>query len=523
MSEATKSPTAHHVDGSSGMDHFSLVLALLIPALIAAHPLANNDLPMHLAVGNWILENGQVPNVDPFSATGHGGLWVAHEWLAATLFKSVESLGHPNFLIALAVLLSASLGGLLELIQRSFGVPALWRLLLLVPVWLAVGRRLMLRPHILALNLVLGVWWITRLGRRSPRWLWGLIPLMALWANVHGSFLLGIAYIVGDLCIFSRGHAMPQKQRFMVAGGCLLATLINPHGLTLYLFPFQLALDPVFTAGVFEWLPPWTAPGFLKTPAAISGLLLVGMTVLGCVLQGWGNENSGLRSLLKKPGFALSLLAGLTAILLASRQLRHLALASLLMTPVIGVLWSNLNWRVSPLVQKAVPILPVSLALLLGFQGYPAGIDARGQWQWRSIGTGWSNQTPVIPLNALANQWEVQGTLFCEYEFGGFASYLSVGRLKPTMDSRNTVYTPEFFLDHAAALQGQSPETLNSLLNDAAAVLIHPGKPGRRSLGLRLQKSPDWALISRGDQAHLWVKRSAVPEKFRGSLPGQPR
>ena len=519
MAEKEKHSGVLSTGDSRLLNRFSLALALLIPALIAAHPLANNDLPMHLAVGHWILENGQVPNADPFSATGHGGPWVAHEWLAATLFKSVELLGHPNFLIALAVLLSATLGGLLELIQRSFGVPAFWRLLLLVPVWLAVGRRLMLRPHLLALNLVLLVWWITRHGRQSSRWLWTLIPVMTLWANLHGSFLLGIAYIVGDLCIFSRGHALPQKQRFLVAGGCLLATLINPHGLALYLFPFQLALDPVFTAGVFEWLPPWTAPGFMTTPAAISGIVLISLAVLGSVLHGWGTENSGLRGLLKRPGFALSLLAAVTATLLASRQLRHLALAALLWTPLIGVLWSSLHWRISPLLQRAALSFPVALVLLLGFQGYPAGVDAQGQWRWRSIGSGWSPQTPVIPLDALANQWEVQGTLLCEYEFGGFASYLSGGKLKPTMDSRNTVYTPEYFLDHSAALRGESPETLNRLLATSSAVLIHPQKPGRNEITRLLTRSKAWALISQSPQAQLWVRRSAVPEKFRDSLP----
>ena len=519
MAEKEKNSGTLPAGDSRLLARFSLALALLIPALIAAHPLANNDLPMHLAVGNWIFENGQIPNIDPFSATGHGGPWVAHEWLAATLFKSVESLGHPNFLITLAVLLSASLGGLLELIQRSFGVPAFWRLLLLVPVWLAVGRRLMLRPHLLALNLVLLVWWITRNGRQSPRWLWVLIPVMTLWANMHGSFLLGIAYIIGDLCIFSQGHTLPRKQRFMIAGGSVLATLINPHGAALYLFPFQLALDPVFTAGVFEWLPPWTAPGFMTTPAAISGIGLFSLAVLGSALQGWGSENSGLRGLLKRPGFALSLLAALTATFLASRQLRHLALASLLWAPVIGVLWATLKWRISPSLQKAALAFPIALVLLLGFQGYPAGIDAQGQWRWRSIGSGWSPQTPVIPIDTLVNQWEVSGVLLCEYEFGGFASYISGGKLRPTMDSRNTVYTPEFFLAHESALRGENEELRKTLTEKASAILVHPGKPGRRSLELILKRSPEWALISWSDSANLWVNRAAVPAKYRSVLP----
>ena len=257
----------------------------------------------------------------------------------------------------------------------------------------------------------------------------------------------------------------------------------------------------------------------MTTPAAISGIVLLSLAVLGSAMQGWGTENSGLRGLLKRPGFALSLLAAVTATFLASRQLRHLALASLLWAPLIGVLWATLNSKISPLLQKAALVFPVALILLLGFQGYPAGIDTQGQWRWRSIGSGWSPQTPVIPIDTLVNQWEVSGVLLCEYEFGGFASYISEGRLQPTMESRNTVYTPEFFLAHEAALRGENTGLRKSLTDKAAAILIHPGKPGRRSLEMILKRSPEWALISWSDSVNLWVKRSAVPDKYRSVLP----
>ncbi len=501
--------------------HFSLIMAMLIPALIAAHPLANNDLPMHLAVGDWILQNGKIPISDPFSATGHGGSWVAHEWLAATLFKWVEQWGHPNYLIAFAVLLSAKLGALMELIQRSFGIPAFWRIILLVPLWLAVGRRLMLRPHLLALNAVLFVWWLTRIGRHSPKWLWALIPTMVFWANIHGSFILGLAFIIGDLCIFPAGHSALPKKRIGIAFLCVLSTLVNPHGLSLYLFPFQLALDPVFTSGVFEWMSPWTAPGFLHTPAALCGLALILLAAVGWAIQSFGSSGSGIKTILRKPGFVMALIAALTATGMATLQLRHIALASLLLTPVIGVLWADLRWKISPRMQSLACGVPLVMILILCTWGYPAGVDARGHWLWRSIGGGWSTQTPVIPLKALVQHWEVEGTILCEYEFGGFASYISGGKLRPTMDSRNTVYTPEFFLAHQSALRGDAGDTLQRLIEASAVVLIYPEKPGRNNLEGGLEKSGLWALISIGPQANMWVRRSAVPEKHRSSLPAR--
>ena len=120
---------------------------------------------------------------------------------------------------------------------------------------------------------------------------------------------------------------------------------------------------------------PWTAPGFMTTPAAIGGIGLFSLAVLGSALQGWGSENSGLRGLLKRPGFALSLLAALTATFLASRQLRHLALASLLWAPVIGAFGYS-EMEISPLSRRQH-----WHSRLLSFYSsgsrLPAGIDAR--------------------------------------------------------------------------------------------------------------------------------------------------
>jgi len=87
------------------------------------------------------------------------------------------------------------------------------------------------------------------------------------------------------------------------------------------------------------------------------------------------------------------------------------------------------------------------------------------------------------------------------------------------MDSRNTVYTPEFFLAHESALRGENEELRKTLTEKASAILVHPGKPGRRSLELILKRSPEWALISWSDSANLWVNRAAVPAKYRSVLP----
>jgi hypothetical protein len=48
-------------------------------------PLADPDLPMHLAVGRWIFEHGEVPTTEPFAWTRPGAPYFAYSWLVQTV------------------------------------------------------------------------------------------------------------------------------------------------------------------------------------------------------------------------------------------------------------------------------------------------------------------------------------------------------------------------------------------------------------------------------------------------------
>ncbi|MEM7262386.1 MAG: hypothetical protein AAF488_10390, partial [Planctomycetota bacterium] len=86
------------------------VLLLALPAAaLGYHPLANNDLPLHLAIGEWVVEHG-IPATDPFSFTARGADWVPHEWLAGVLFHAVELSGGAGGLVALAIFLAGLCG-----------------------------------------------------------------------------------------------------------------------------------------------------------------------------------------------------------------------------------------------------------------------------------------------------------------------------------------------------------------------------------------------------------------------------
>ena len=492
-------------------DRWVTFLAMVLPAVIACHALANNDLPMHLAIGDWIIEQGKIPTTDPFSANGQGGRWIAHEWLAALIFSTVYSLGGANGLVTLAVALAALLGWLQEKIAKLLGIPAIARIALLVPLWLVAGRRLMLRPHLLGLCCVLALYFVTLIGRERPRRLWLAVPLMVLWANIHSSFILGIVFLIFDLLIWPDGHRATWVQRMAILSSSIGATFFQPHGIDLFLFPFQLGLDPVFTGQVLEWVSPLAhsigGSLFRATPSFWIGMPLLALTLIAVIRQGFvALEGQVPRA---------ARLATVVAIAMALLQQRHFALAALLSSMVLGV-WITpycLRWPETMRqvrLRAATPIIAV-LAMLLAY-GYPATITGP-EIQWRKIGSGWSTRMPRLPVTQLANEWQISGDVLCEYEYGSVVVHASAGRLRPTMDSRNTVYGAERFKAHDAVLSGRDLPQLERWLARVDAVMIRtPLQDATRSiLTRRLDEDTEWLAMHIDPYCRMWLKKQAAP------------
>ena len=59
------------------------LLAIVVAGAMA--PLADPDLPMHLAVGRWIIEHRAVPTTEPFAWTRSGDPYFAYSWLVQSL------------------------------------------------------------------------------------------------------------------------------------------------------------------------------------------------------------------------------------------------------------------------------------------------------------------------------------------------------------------------------------------------------------------------------------------------------
>src|SRR5262245_41249469 len=164
----------------------------------------DSDVGWHVRNGEAILTTRAVPSVDSFSYTREGEPWFSWEWLSDVILAAAHQLaGLPGvaFLAALTIAVSAWGATRLSLFLGGnlFFTAASTVLLLGVTSihWLA-------RPHIFSWGLALLFVTVAEVERRKrSRMLYALPLLACVWANLHGSFLMG----PGILMIYAIGEA----------------------------------------------------------------------------------------------------------------------------------------------------------------------------------------------------------------------------------------------------------------------------------------------------------------------------
>src|SRR5262245_12068395 len=180
----------------------------------------DGDLGWHIVTGLVILNTHHIPTEDLFSYTAHGQPFVPHEWLAEVTFSCAYDLGGFDAIALLAaVVIGATFAGLTFVMLRRGVSP-----LIVVPL-VALGVLASIvhwatRPHMF--TFLFTFLWATlleqhRRGRIGARGLAWLLPLMLLWVNTHGAFIIGdeltATYLAGAALMWLFGAA-PDRPRY---------------------------------------------------------------------------------------------------------------------------------------------------------------------------------------------------------------------------------------------------------------------------------------------------------------------
>lgn len=169
------------------------VYALLLT--LGPRLLNDPDSYSHIAVGRWIMAHGAVLASDPFSFSMHGAPWITFEWLSEVIYAAVYALsGWAGVVVLAAGAIALAVGLLIRFLLRELSpTPAL---LMVVAAVALLAPHMLARPHVLTLPIMVA--WAAALvrcmDRRAPPPYWAL-PLLVLWANLHGSVILALGLI----------------------------------------------------------------------------------------------------------------------------------------------------------------------------------------------------------------------------------------------------------------------------------------------------------------------------------------
>jgi hypothetical protein len=244
----------------SGEVAFASIFGAAVFAAVLWLPvvLCDADTLWHITTGDWILAHGSVPAVDTYSFTAVGRPWMAQEWLSEVILSlAYRAAGWNGLMVLTAAAAGTTVGVIAHYLRRHMRADIAVMLVLLAA---ACGTpSLLARPHLLALPL-LALWTVALVSARArgeaPSLL--ILPLMTVWANLHGGFLIGLV-LAGALAVeavFDPACRPRDSIRSwgLFTFGAVVAAVITPHGIDGLLFPFRLmSMKTLYS--IQEWKP----------------------------------------------------------------------------------------------------------------------------------------------------------------------------------------------------------------------------------------------------------------------------
>ncbi len=213
---------------------FFWLAVIFVAYFLVAYTSIDPDFGWHLTSGRYFLNHG-IPATDIYTYTASSFPWIDHEWLSDILMAKLYGFGGYD-LLAICFAALWSLG--VWLAGRTVSTP------LLVAGALATlpfaGVRTVTWSFVLLVVLMQLV--------RAPKW-WkvSLVPLFLIWANLHGSFVIGF-FVLGYEAVRRRSWRLA-----ILLLTCVATTLINPYGWHVYIEIWRTVSDSGLRGRVVEW------------------------------------------------------------------------------------------------------------------------------------------------------------------------------------------------------------------------------------------------------------------------------
>jgi hypothetical protein len=375
------------------------------------------DFWWHLRTGYWMLQNGRLPSHDLYTYTVLSHSWTDHEYLAEVLMASLNSWGG-------LALISVAFGALTWLgfffiyrtavvARRPYVIAGLGLALAGLagaPIW---GPRAQMITFTFT---CLELYWIAAYLSGRSRSINYLPLVVALWANLHGGFV--ISFVLLGIAIFAEcvewalereetirmGHRRRVRTLGQVLVICLVAVLATPHGLSVYTNPIETLTSPAQRRLIIEWFSPDFHQLVLAPFLAMILLLFAGFAY-------------------RRPT-TYQLLLTLATLALALESARNIAIFVAATTPILIETWSGAwedfsasrGWKLSSSPPSALlrGVTVVALLVIAGAVLFRIGTVLAHQE------ADTASNYPVRAAAFLAAHPEIGTRMYNQYGWGGY-------------------------------------------------------------------------------------------------------
>ena len=478
----------------------------------------------HLKFGEYFIKNHTF-NLDHsiFSWTPADPKWRYGIWLGSSMLYIAFSLLGPPGLYIIQWLVLLSIPFLYWRFARIIGNPvSVTHIFCLLLVYLPVNlTAIYIKPELfttLFFTITAFVFFYVKVTHKQ-KWLYVYPPLLFLWVNTHGGYLIGLFFLslalVGEglnyfLAKKSRLPAPVIKTLLITVIASYVAVLFNPYGISYHIGILKTIISPEYmgyATKVFAWASMW---GYV-TPNPGHSFRFVNTV--------W--------SLL----FAIILFAALSIYVFKKRRFFDFALILLnfvffylgmkqarvtIFPPIIALFSFLYILKQSDLLDLTKKAAPVALVLfvLCSFHIIDQSMMNLEDRSWFG-----SNMLKYAPVNAVEfiKKNRLPGPIFNDYLIGGYLIWALYPDYKVFIDPRYGPYWKEVGPDYFKFTENLSQENLRSFnaKYPFKIAIIHMREAPMILLFLR---SPDWKLVYFDKTAVVIVHKSVIPMLSREAL-----
>ena len=462
-------------------------------------PEQDPDFWWHLRIGRWMAEHSQLPSHDIFTFTVPGHVWTDHEYLTEILmWLTYSTAGLVALIVAFGLITWAGFWLIhLQVRRRPFVIAGLGLAvgaLAGAPIW---GPRAQMITFALS---CLELYWLQAYLSGRSRALRFFPVVMVLWANLHGGWVIGFAWLGVALMAELGGwawnrsnpaHRMHLRFLLIVTAVSAVAVAATPHFLALYPYPFETEGSVAQQKLIVEWFSPDFHQAYLRPFEAMAFLVLAGFA-------------------LRRPTLYEFLLTALS-LALALQSVRNVALFVAAVTPVLintySEVWKTLmksrdwSWSVPPRRPFAI-ITAFALLVIVGATGLRVA-STIGPSHQQSLD---ASSYPVAAADWLAAHPEVGTRMYNQYGWGGYLAY----RFYPDPNRRVFIFGEAALMGDPLLIDYEDVQTLRpdwqQVLDRYRVdyIVYNTGEPLANVLAL----DPQWKRVYEDPVAVIYVRVS---------------